>query len=217
MGALVSVVVIELPEMDPETAARMDAICQEAFAALRADVGTMVDLANAARAAWERENARPGGRRRVVIQRVPRTEAVASTVSVRKSSSKTGRRSGFAKTWTKRRRSTPGERTVGAERRAAQRARLSDAEREANNRRQNELRHAAEAAMTAEQRQAKRAGRREADRARRAAQTPEERQARLEAERARSAARHAALAPEQVAARKARQAENYRRKKGTAK
>lgn len=208
-----STVVIELPEMDPETVARMDALCREAFAALRADVGTVVDLANLARAAWERESARPGGRRRVVIERVPRTELSA----MKPSATKTARRSAFAKSWRRRRARTDEERSVWAQRRAAQRARLSDQEREANNRRQTELRHAAEAALSAAQLQAKRAARREADRARIAALSPEEREARRQAERERSAARHAALTPEQVAARKARQAAAYERRKGTAK
>lgn len=149
-----STIVIELPEMDPELRARMNAICAEAYAALRADVGTVVDLANLARAARERENARPGGRRRVVIQRVPRAELSLTSTS---SMTKTKRRSGFAKTWAKRRRSTPEERTVWAPRRAAQRARLSDAEREAVNRAQVERRHAAEAALSADALQAKRA------------------------------------------------------------
>lgn len=211
MGAIVTEVVIKAPEMEPEMVAQMDAAYREFYAAMRADFGVVIDLTKAARRAWEREQARPGGRRRVVVQRVPRLEAVPS--KVRRSSAKGARRASLAaRTWSHRR--TDEQRARATALRAASRARLTDDAREANNRRQTELRHAAEAALSAEALQARREARREADRARIAALSPEAREARREAERARSAARHAALSPEQVAARKARQAADYQRRKG---
>lgn len=210
------VVVIELPEMAPELRVRMDAICEEAYAALRADVGTVVDLAKAARAAWKRETARPRGRRRIVIQRVPRAPE-APVVKVRRSTAKTARRSGLARTWTQRRTRTDEQRARASALRAAQRARMTDAEREARNRLLTERRHAADAALTADQLHAKRAARRERDRAREAALSPEEREHRAAADRERRREKYAAMSPEQAAARKARQSATYQRRKGAAK
>jgi len=207
--------VVEIEAMTEETAARMAPIWEAAYAALRADVGTLVDLAEMARkaaAAIERR----GGRRNIVIRVVPRVRETP-VVKVRRSTAKTARRSGLARTWTQRLTRTDEQRARATALRAAQRAQMSDAEREARNRLLTERRHAAEAAPSADALQAKRAARREADRARIEALSAQEREARREAERARSAARHAALTPEQVAARKARQAENYQRRKGTAK
>lgn len=129
--------VIELPELDPDVAARLDAVCQEAYEALRADVGTLTDLAGLARKAWERENARPGGRRRIVIQRIPRAPE-APVAKVRRSTAKTARRARSVSAWRRRHPRTDAQRAVATARRAALRARLSDAEREANNMRRTE-------------------------------------------------------------------------------
>ncbi len=212
MGALVSdVEVIEVPAMTDETAVRMAAICEEAFEALRTDVGTLIDLANLARKAAAQDERR-GGRRNIVFRVVPRVPE-SPIAKVRRSTEQTARRARPAAAWRQRHPRTDEQRAVTTARRAALRARLSDAQRETNNRRQTERRHAAEAALSAEQLQAKRDARRAADRARIAALSAEEQEARRQAERARSAARHGALTPEQVAARKARQAENHRRRK----
>lgn len=66
---------LSVQELALEAVEQMWPVWAEAYAALRSDVGTLEDLAVMARRAWERENARPGGRRRVVIKRVPRAEA----------------------------------------------------------------------------------------------------------------------------------------------
>ncbi|WP_295844911.1 hypothetical protein [uncultured Microbacterium sp.] len=206
-------VIVEIPELAPETAARLDAICEEAYAALRTDLGTLTDLAGLARKAWERETARPGGRRRIVIQRIPRAPEATPVARVLRSTSKTARRARSVAAWRRRHPRTDEQRARATARRAALRARLSDAEREANNLRQTELRHAAEAAMTADALQAKRAARRDRDRAREAALSPEEREARAEADRERRRAKYAAMSPEAREARSARQAAAYARRK----
>lgn len=212
VDSITEVVVVELAEMAPALRARMDEICGEAYAALRADTGTLVDLANMARRAWERETARPGGRRRIVIQRVLRASE-APVGKVRRSTAKTARRARSAAAWRRRHPRTDEQRAVATARRAAHRARLSDAEREANNRRQTERRHAAEAALTTDQLAAKRAARRERDRAREAALSPREREARAEADRERRRAKYANRTPEERATRAARQAATYARRK----